>query len=143
MHTRCTIPWLELEVLFRRSVEVTFDGGRVTSDAGLLLVREVDQKFEMCWQLAACFSDHRNQDFVEFSGPRLVRQRIFGLVAGYEDLNDHDRLRHDPMLALAIGRPDILGTDRRNPERDAGKGAAGKSTLNRMARRTTAAHRQT
>lgn len=113
---------------------MTFDGGFVTSDAGALLLREVDHRTRLIERVAACFSDRRAADRVEFSVAELLRQRLFGLVLGYEDIDDHDRLRHDPVLGLAVGRSDILGHDRDNPARDRGKPLAGKSTLNRVER---------
>jgi len=109
----------------------SFDGGRITSDAGALLLREVDLKFGFIDSLAACFTDHRDAEFVEHSIEELLKQRIFGLCLGYEDLNDHDRLRLDPLLAAAVGKKDPLGVDRLH-ESDRGKPLAGKSTLNRL-----------
>jgi hypothetical protein len=115
-------------------VEATFDGGHVSSDGGALLLREVDTAFGVVAALARCFTDRRDPDWVEFSVEELLRQRIFGLALGYEDINDHDRLRHDPLLALAAGRADVQGHDRRAAARDFGKPLAGKSTLNRVER---------
>ena len=114
-----------------RRVEFAFDGGYISSDGGALLVREVLEQSGIAQDMANCFVDTRNQDFVEFSVAELLSQRLIGLIQGYEDLNDHDRLRVDPVLALAVGREDILGHDRRQPE-DYGKPLAGKSTLNRL-----------
>jgi hypothetical protein len=114
-----------------RRVDFGFDGGFVSSDGGALLLREVLGQSGLADSIAGCFVDTRNQDFVEFSVPQLISQRIVGLIQGYEDLNDHDYLRVDPVLALAVGRTDILGHDRRLPE-DVGKPLAGKSTLNRL-----------
>ncbi len=139
MQTRCTLPGLALEDLGRRSVEVTFDAGHVSSDGGLLLLREVDAAFELCSSFASCFEDRRVQEWVEFPVERLIRQRVFALALGYEDVTDHDRLRHDPLLALASGRADLLGEKRRVDVRDRGKGSAGKSTLNRVERAADAA----
>lgn len=112
-------------------VEFAFDGGFISSDGGALLVREVLEQSGIAQDMANCFVDTRNQDFVEFSVAELIGQRLLGLILGYEDLNDHDRLRVDPTLALAVGREDILGHDRRQPV-DYGKPLAGKSTLNRL-----------
>ncbi|MFZ2224580.1 MAG: transposase, partial [Candidatus Deferrimicrobium sp.] len=84
----------------RRDVVACFDGGEITSDAGGLLLREVAHKTGILRQLAACFTDHRNPDRVEHSIAELVSQRVYGLALGYEDVNDHDRLRHDPFFAL-------------------------------------------
>jgi hypothetical protein len=114
-----------------REVTAAFDGGWVTSDGGGLLLREVDRRFGLVGAFAACFTDHRDPDAIEFSVLELLRQRVMGLALGYEDLNDHERLRHDPLLALLAGRKDVTGQDRRD-EQDRGKPLAGKSTLNRL-----------
>lgn len=139
MQTQCTLPGITLEGHGRRSVEATFDGGHVSSDGGALLLREVDAATGVIAALARCFRDARDAAFVEFSVEELLRQRIFGLALGYEDVADHDRLRHDPLLALAAGRGDVLGHDRRTTTRDFGKPLAGKSTLNRVERAADAA----
>ena len=81
--------------------------------------------------LAACFGDRRDPRFTEFSVEELVGQRIYGLALGYEDVNDHEELRADPLMAVLVGREDPLGRDRRS-EADRGKACAGKSTLNRL-----------
>lgn len=114
-----------------REVTAAFDGGWVTSDGGGLLLREVDRQFGILSAFVACFTDHRDPEAIEFSVLELLRQRVMGLALGYEDLNDHDRLRHDPLLALLAGRADITGEDRRD-QQDRGKPLAGKSTLNRL-----------
>jgi hypothetical protein len=112
-------------------VVARFDGGDVTSDGGGLLLRELDERLGVTRAFAACFTDHRNPDLIEHTVEDLVAQRVFGLALGYEDLNDHDALRHDPMLALIVGKTDPKG-DERIHERDRGKALAGKSTLNRL-----------
>jgi hypothetical protein len=117
--------------LNRRDVVGCFDGGEITSDAGALLLREVAHKTGILRQVAACFTDHRNPDRVEHSIAELVSQRVYGLALGYEDVNDHDRLRHDPFFALLAGKADPSGADRRCAN-DRGKAIAGKSTLNRL-----------
>lgn len=114
-----------------RQVVADFDGGTITSDAGGLLLREVEQRFGIVRQCARCFTDHRDEEQIEFSVEELLLQRVMGLALGYEDLNDHEQLRHDPLLALLAGRADITGADRLDP-RDRGKPLAGKSTLNRL-----------
>jgi hypothetical protein len=108
-----------------------FDGGNITSDAGILLLREVEKRTGLIAGLALCFSDYRDIRFVEHSVEELLAQRLFGTCLGHEDLNDHDRLRADPLLAVAVNKADPLGQDRRQ-ESDRGKALAGKSTLNRL-----------
>ena len=107
------------------------DGHRVSTDAGCLLVGQLDRSFGITKRLVRCFKDRRNQDFIEHDLLTLIRQRVYGLVAGYEDLNDHDFLRVDPILAAACGQDDVFGEQRRREE-DRGKGLAGKSTFNRV-----------
>jgi hypothetical protein len=104
----------------------------VSSDAGgALLLREVERRLGLIGRLAGCFSDLRDQRFVEHSVEELLRQRIGALALAYEDLNDHDRLRLDPALALMAGKKDIEGLDRLGEE-DRGKALAAHSTLNRL-----------
>src|SRR5262245_13582916 len=129
--THCNDPALVFQDLGRRHVVAHFNGGSVTSDAGGLLLRELEAKFHFLDQFAACFTDHRDPDLVEHTLPELLKQRIFALCLGYEDLNDHDRLRHDPLLAVLVGKKDPPGA-RRARARDRGKALAGKSTLNRL-----------
>jgi len=114
-----------------RRVEADFSGGRVSSDAGVLLVREVAQGLRLFPRLAACFRDLRDGDRVEHPVEQLLAQRILGLAAGYEDLNDHDVLRDDALLATAAGCPDPAG-EKRKRERDRGHALAGRCTLNRL-----------
>jgi hypothetical protein len=129
--TECKQHQFEFQGLGSRSVQADFSGGYLSSDGGSLLLREVDHQQRLCEELAACFSDHRDPRFVEHELEVMLRQRILGLALGYEDLNDHERLRHDPLLAAACGRADVLGQERRQAE-DRGKALAGKSTLNRL-----------
>jgi hypothetical protein len=129
--TQCSPSSFAFQELGPRDVIASFDGGRITSDAGALLLREVDLKFGFIASLAACFTDHRDAELVEHPVIDLLKQRIFGLCLGYEDLNDHDQLRLDPLLAVAVGKTDPLGLDRLQ-ESDRGKPLAGKSTLNRL-----------
>jgi DDE family transposase len=128
--TQCSQESGYFQPLAGREVVARFDGGHVTSDAGGLLLREVDLGFGFLERFSRCFTDHRDPELVDHSLPDLVRQRIYGLCLGYEDLNDHDRLRHDPLLAILVGKTDPLGQHRR--QRDQGKALAGKSTLNRL-----------
>jgi hypothetical protein len=95
------------------------------------LLREVERKTGIIRRFAGCFSDHRNPDLIEHTVEQLVAQRVMGLALGYEDLIDHDDLRHDPLLAVLVGKADPSGQDRRLA-RDRGKALAGKSTLNRL-----------
>jgi hypothetical protein len=112
-------------------VVARFDGGQITTEAGALLLRPVEQRTGILRQFAACFRDHRRADLIEHSVEELVKQRVYGLVLGYEDLNDHDQLRRDPLLALLAGKQDVEGEQRRRVQ-DRGKAGAGKSTLNRL-----------
>jgi hypothetical protein len=112
-------------------VEADFTGGHLSSDGGVLLLREVDRSMGLCEKLAKCFTDFRDQDYVEHALPVMLRQRILGIALGYEDINDHEKLRLDPLLATACGRADALGLERHQAV-DKGKPLAGKSTLNRL-----------
>jgi hypothetical protein len=108
-----------------------FDGGDITSDGGALLLKQLEQRHEIVRRFAACFTDYRCATQIEHPLLDLVTQRVFGLALGYEDLNDHDQLRSDPMLAVALGKDDVKGEQRRRKQ-DRGKALAGKSTLNRL-----------
>jgi hypothetical protein len=112
-------------------VVASFDGGRISSDGGVLLLGETDRRLGLLERFAACFEDHRAPEWVEHSVEDLLRQRVFGLALGYEDLNDHDDLRRDALLATCVGKPDPTG-ESRSRERDRGSALAGKSTLNRL-----------
>jgi hypothetical protein len=96
-----------------------------------LLLREVDARFGITRRLAQCFTDYRHEDLIEHSVEELLRQRVYGLALGYEDLNDHDDLARDPLLALSLGKTDVEGQTRRR-ESDKGKALASSSTLNRL-----------
>jgi hypothetical protein len=129
--THCIANPLSFQDLEARQVLAAFDGGKVTSDGGGLLLREVDNHFHFLEQFARCFTDHRDPDRIEHTLLELLKQRVFGLCLGYEDLNDHDHLRFDPLLAVLVGKTDPLGEDRVDAA-DRGKALAGKSTLNRL-----------
>ena len=129
--TECPAQRLLFQEHGKREVTAVFDGGHMTSDGGGLLLREVEQRFQIVRSFVGGFTDHRDPQRAEFSVEELLLQRVMGLALGYEDLNDHEQLRHDPLLALLVGRPDITGQDRRD-QQDRGKPLAGKSTLNRL-----------
>ncbi|GAG21312.1 unnamed protein product, partial [marine sediment metagenome] len=98
--------------LFRRDVAARFDRGQITSDAGGLLLRDIEQATGVLSQFSRCFADHRDPELIEHSVYQLVSQRVYGLALGYEDLNDHDQRRHDPLLAVLVGKRDPTGQDR-------------------------------
>jgi hypothetical protein len=123
--------YLDFPLLGSRQVLASFDGGDISSDGGSLLLRKTEELTSIIHQFAACFTDHRNPELIEHSLEHLVAQRIYALALGYEDLNDHDGLRHDPLLATVVGKQDPTGQSRVRP-RDKGKALAGKSTLNRL-----------
>lgn len=130
--TECRQTVFEFQGHYGRKLTADFSGGYLSSDGGgALLLRELDLKLGLMDRLADCFTDLRDQRYVEHFLPQLLRQRIGALALGYEDLNDHDELRHDPAHALMAGKRDIEGLDR-PCERDKGKALAGHSTLNRM-----------
>jgi hypothetical protein len=131
MTTECNAREFNFQALGSREVTARFDGGAITSDAGGLLLREVESKTGIIRRLAACFDDHRDSELVEHTVYEMLAQRIFALALGYEDLNDHDTLRHDPLLAVLVGKADPTGQDRHS-SKDRGKALAGKSTLNRL-----------
>jgi hypothetical protein len=107
-----------------RPVVAEFDGGALTSDAGGLLLGTADRRLCLVRRLAGCFRDARDPRFVEHSVATIIGQRVFGIALGYEDLNDHDELRHDPVMAVLAGKLEAW--------RDDCAPAAGKSTLNRL-----------
>ena len=131
MNTECTGDQLEFQGVGRRKVQADFDGGVVSSDGGALLLRELDMKLEVTRRLAECFTDLRNPELVEHSVWALLAQRIHAIALGYEDLNDHDELMADPVLALSAQKTDIEGATRRRAS-DKGKPLASSSTLNRL-----------
>ena len=129
--TECTQRQFEFQGLGRRRVVADFRGGEISSDGGGLLLQEVERLRGWLRDLAACFEDHRHPGLIEHTVDELVSQRVLGLALGYEDLNDHDLLCRDPLLATLCGKEDPTGQDRRCQE-DRGKALAGKSTLNRL-----------
>ena len=131
MQTQCNESRIEFHGLGERVLTADFDGGNIVSDGGVPLIAEVDRMFRVLERYADCFTDHRDPELIEHSVLDLVRQRIYGLCLGYEDLNDHDRLRADPLIAACVGKQDLEGQERRR-EADRGMPMAGKSTLNRL-----------
>jgi len=107
-----------------RAVVASFDGGAITSDAGALLLGATDRAIDLVGRFAACFSDARDRERIAHAVPTLVAQRVFGIALGYEDLIDHDQIRHDPVLAVLAGK---LAA-----RRSGWAPLAGKSTLNRL-----------
>ena len=118
--TECSQESFEFAAHFLRRVVGQFDGARMSTEGGALLLRQVDRKIGLLRRVAACFADGRDPERVQHSLAEMLGQRIFGLALGYEDLNDHEELRHDPLLALLAGK------------RALEEPLAGKSTLNRM-----------
>ena len=124
MQTECSAGQFEFEVFDGRRVVAAFDGGAVTSNAGTLLLRETDRAIGLIERAAACFTDHRDAEQVIHALPTLIGQRIVAIALGYEDVNDHDVLRRDPVLALF--------SDQLEPKRKDCAALAGKSTINRL-----------
>jgi hypothetical protein len=131
MGTQCITEQMEFQQLGRRSVIGRFDGGIISSDGGGVLLREVDRRTGISERLARCFRDYRKQARIEHPVGSMIRQRICGIALGYEDLNDHDRLRHDVVMGVLSERDEPGGSDRVR-KTDQGKPIAGKSTLNRL-----------
>ena len=131
MRAHCISKQFSFQDMERRKVVSAFNGGYITSDAGGLLLREIEHGQQFISRFASCFIDLRKPRFIEHSVSELVAQRTYGMCFGNEDLNDHDQLRADPLLALLCGKQDVEGKNRRDA-RDRGKALAGKSTLNRL-----------
>ena len=129
MQTECIAGQLEFEGFDGRRMVAAFDGGAVTSDAGTVLLREADRAIGLIERVAACFTDHRDADQVIHALPTLIGQRIVAIALGYEDVNDHDTLRRDPVLALF--------SDQLEPKRKNCAPLAGKSTINRLEHATS------
>ncbi len=104
MQTECSAEQLEFSCVGRRRVVAAFDGGTVSSDAGGLLLGRADEAIGLIDRLAECFTDHRDPDLIEHTVRTLIGQRVFGLALGYEDLNDHEQLRHDPVFGALLGK---------------------------------------
>lgn len=129
--TDCKDQPLLFQDLGARQVAADFSGGTLSSDGGVLLLRQVDAGLGLTRSLAQCFCDVRQRIYVDHSVEQLLAQRLYGLALGYEDLNDHQRLRLDPLLATACDKVDPLGEDRFNPAHR-GVALAAASTLNRL-----------
>ena len=84
-----------------RKVIANFEGGRITSDAGIVLLAELDKKVKITARFAQCFRDYRDSSYTDYSVHQLLAQRVYGIVLGYPDVNDHDKLRYDPAFAIA------------------------------------------
>ena len=124
MPTECNPELFDFARADGRAVVASFDGGAITSDAGALLLGATDRVLGLTRRLAACFKDSRDPAYTEHALETLVMQRVVGIALGYEDLNDHDQLRHDPVLATLAGK--LAAT------REDCAPLAGKSTLNRL-----------
>ena len=124
MQTECSADLFPFAPVERRAVVAGFDGGRITSDAGALLLGATDRVVGLVDRFAGCFIDRRQPELIEHAVRTLVGQRIIGLALGYEDLIDHDELRHDPVMAVLAGK---LAARRKDCA-----AVAGKSTLNRL-----------
>ena len=112
MKTDCTSRRFEFQGAGRRQIIAQFNGGRITSDGGVVLMREVDRRRRIVERFADCFEDAREPGQVEHTVEELLRQRIYALGLGYEDLNDHDELRSDALLAAVVGKWDPTGESR-------------------------------
>jgi len=124
MQTECSADLFGFARVEGRSVVAAFDGGKITSDAGGVLLRATDRAIGLVDRFAPCFSDRRSAELIEHTVATMIGQRVFGIALGYEDVVDHDTLRHDPMMAVLAGK---LTARRKNCAP-----VAGKSTLNRL-----------
>ena len=118
--TECTQSGFGFEACGSREIVARFDGGTISSDGGAFLLRQTDKRLNLLPRMAECFLDDRNQDLIEHSVLEMISQRVYGLALGYEDLNDHEQLRKDPLFGILAGREEL------------DEPLAGKSTLNRM-----------
>jgi hypothetical protein len=118
--TECNQSSFGFEGSGRREIVARFDGGTISSDGGAFLLRQTDKRLNLTGRLAECFLDGRNRDLVEHPIAEMLSQRIYGLALGYEDLNDHEQLRNDPVFGILAGKENLA------------EPLAGKSTLNRM-----------
>src|SRR6202050_2938351 len=116
--TECNQSSFGFEACGRREIVTRFDGGTISSDGGAFLLRQTDKRLNLLPRLAQCFLDGRSQSLVEHTIQEMLAQRIYGLALGYEDINDHEQLRKDPVFGVLAGREDLE------------EPLAGKSTLN-------------
>lgn len=105
--TECSQKQFEFAGHFSRAVVADFDGGTLTSDGGALLLRQVDRRIQLLPRLADCFTDFRSQQRIEHGVEQMLAQRVYGLALGYEDLNDQDQLRHDPLMNVLSGKREL------------------------------------
>ncbi len=131
MKTKCNSQKLDFQPVGKREIRAAFDGGNISSDGGALLLRETERRTGILKRFGACTEDFRDQSRIEHKAADLLTQRVCAIALGYEDLNDHDDLRRDPLLAVMLGKEDPLGNTR-SRKRDTGYSLAGKSTLNRL-----------
>ena len=106
----CTAETMSFGRLGRCQIEANFEGGALSSDGGLMLLRQADRRIGLSKAVAAALHDPRKQDMIAHEMRDLVAQRLYGLCCGYEDLNDHSALRHDPLMQTAVGKRDELGS---------------------------------
>jgi hypothetical protein len=118
--TECNQTSFGFEALGKRKIVARFDGGTISSDGGAFLLRQTDQRLNLLPRLAECFLDGRNQNRIEHTIAEMLSQRVYGLALGYEDINDHEQLRNDPVFGILAGHEELE------------EPLAGKSTLNRM-----------
>src|SRR5688572_14562387 len=105
--TECTQSGFSFEACGSRKIVARFDGGTISSDGGALLLRQTDKRLNLLPRMAECFLDGRNPILVELSILEMVSQRVYGLALGYEDLNDHEQLRKDPVFGMLAGRVEL------------------------------------
>lgn len=129
--TECTSRTIHAQAPGRREFVARFDGGDITSYAGILLLGAVEERRRIVRRFAECFTDYRSPDRIEHTVAEIIAQRVYSLALGYEDVNDHDALRLDPLLAAVVGKVDPKG-DKRRRKRDKQKPLAAPSTIHRL-----------
>jgi hypothetical protein len=105
--TECSETLFPFEAHFSRQVVAQFEGSWLTTEGGSLLLRQADRKIGLLRRVASCFTDYRQPERIEHRLEEMLAQRIYGLALGYEDLNDHEQLRQDPLLAVLAGKRDL------------------------------------